>query len=352
MEVKEILGKLFEEALKEPSGKGVRDQIKALFSEKINNINFIDEKDGKINLEKYPEFEDIYHIGNAELEDGKEVAFFTIKVKSNLSERESKRRQYELAKEILFLDEFIGINAGIFVFYDVNGNLRISLIFKVYQEGKTFLSHYKRYTHFVSKDKPNRTFIKNFEENDFNTFQGIIEAFNEKELTEEFYKEIQNWFAWALKYANFPSGMPEENLLRLLTRMIFVWFLKEMKLIPEDIFDEEKLKEIVKDFGNSDNYYNAVVQNLFFATLNKPIKERDFAPLQKDDDPETKHLYRYEDKLKITEKEFIDLFKETPFVNGGLFECLDVDGFSRDEQKMAKLPDFLFFSEEREEDLS
>ncbi|MGC8942419.1 MAG: Eco57I restriction-modification methylase domain-containing protein, partial [Sulfurihydrogenibium sp.] len=335
--------------------------MKALFRGKIRSLRTTD---GKIKLEKekekekYPEFEEIYHIGDAKLEDDKEVAFFTIKVKTNLSERESKKRQYELAKYILSLDGFMGKDAGIFVFYDTNGNFRISLVSKIYEDNKkdnknkNGLSYYKRYTHFVSKDKPNRTFIKNFKENDFNTFQGIKEAFSEKELTEEFYKEIQNWFAWALKYANFPSGVPEENLLRLLTRMIFVWFLKEMKLIPEDIFDEEKLKEIVKDFGNSDNYYNAVVQNLFFATLNKPIKERGFAPLQKDDDPKTKHLYRYEDKINITEKEFIDLFKETPFVNGGLFECLDVDGFSRDEQKMAKLPDFLFFSEEREEDLS
>ncbi|PMP76176.1 MAG: type II restriction endonuclease, partial [Sulfurihydrogenibium sp.] len=186
-------------------------------------------------------------------------------------------------------------------------------------------------------------------------------AFSEKELTEEFYKEIQNWYAWALKHAKFPSGMPEENLLRLLTRMIFVWFLKEMKLIPEEIFDEKKLQEIVKDFGNSDNYYNAILQNLFFATLNRPIEERQFATqgsfLENRKHFGVKNLYRYEDKLKITKEEFIKLFEETPFVNGGLFECLDkdnlyIDGFSRNEEKRAKLPDFLFFSEEREEDLS
>ncbi|PMP62375.1 MAG: type II restriction endonuclease [Sulfurihydrogenibium sp.] len=352
MKVKEIL----EEIFKNPSD--TKEHIKTLFENKIDTFTPNNEK---INLKKYPDFEDIYHIGNANLKDSKKVAFFTIKVNSNLSERESKRKQYELAKEILSLDEFIAANAGIFVFYDKNGNFRMSLIFKVYQGKKAILSHYKRYTHFVSKDKTNRTFIKNFEENDFNTFQGIKEAFSEKELTEEFYKEIQNWYAWALKHAKFPSGMPEENLLRLLTRMIFVWFLKEMKLIPEEIFDEKELQEIVKDFKQKDHYYNAILQNLFFATLNRPIEERQFATqgsfLENRKHFGVKNLYRYEDKLKITKEEFIKIFEETPFVNGGLFECLDkdnlyIDGFSRNEEKRAKLPDFLFFSEEREEDLS
>ena len=46
-----------------------------------------------------------------------------------------------------------------------------------------------------------------------------------------------------------------------------------------------------------------------------------------------------------------------PFINGGLFECLDkdknyIDGFSRNEKKRAKLPDYLFFSDEKDVDLS
>ncbi|MGC8942113.1 MAG: hypothetical protein ACP5KF_05555, partial [Sulfurihydrogenibium sp.] len=150
MKVKEIL----EEIFKNPSD--TKEHIKTLFENKIDTFTPNNEK---INLKKYPDFEDIYHIGNANLKDSKRVAFFTIKVNSNLSERESKRKQYELAKEILSLDEFIAANAGIFVFYDENGNFRMSLIFKVYQGKKAILSHYKRYTHFVSKDKPNRTFI-------------------------------------------------------------------------------------------------------------------------------------------------------------------------------------------------
>jgi adenine-specific DNA-methyltransferase len=55
---------------------------------------------------------------------------------------------------------------------------------------------------------------------------------------------------------------------------MFVWFIKQMGLVPEKLFDPKELKNIVKDFENGHNYYNAVLQNLFFATLNRPINER------------------------------------------------------------------------------
>jgi hypothetical protein len=61
----------------------------------------------------------------------------------------------------------------------------------------------------------------------------------------------------------------------------------------------------------------------------------------------------------------LDLFKNIPFLNGGLFECLDkvlgektrpryvrVDGFSRRPDSQPVVPDFLFFGPEREVDLS
>jgi adenine-specific DNA-methyltransferase len=52
------------------------------------------------------------------------------------------------------------------------------------------------------------------------------------------------------------------------------------------------------------------------------------------------------------------LFSTIPFINGGLFDCLDkdkvyIDGFSRNEKKQAKISDELFFSsEEKIVDLS
>jgi adenine-specific DNA-methyltransferase len=117
------------------------------------------------------------------------------------------------------------------------------------------------------------------------------------------------------------------------------------------LFDKEKLKNIIKNFNKlkAMNYYNAILQNLFFATLNQQRKDRKFA---KDENIHTnreeygvKNLYRYRNKFLIR--------KDIPFLNGGLFDCLDkidesgkviyIDGFSRNPKKEAKIPDELFF---------
>ncbi len=304
-------------------------------------------------------FEEIQELLKVKLKDNNLLKAYAIKTGGELSERSSKRRQFDLAKKILSSE--VGLDAGLFAFYDDNGNFRLSLVYKIYRIGKTEFSHYKRYTYFVEKGKPYRTFLKALREGDFSSLNGIISAFSTQPLTKEFFTEIQNWYAWALKHAWFPGGIPEENLIRLLTRLIFVWFLKEKKLIPDSIFDEKFLKNVVKDFKEGDFYYNVILQNLFFATLNRYPNERAFANhgsfVQNRNDFGVKTLYRYKDKILISEEEFLDIFKDVPFVNGGLFECLDedkeyIDGFSRNETKRAKIPDFLFFSDEREEDLS
>ena len=56
--------------------------------------------------------------------------------------------------------------------------------------------------------------------------------------------------------------------------MLFVWFIKEKGLIAEELFTEPKVKGLLRDYDsdNGDSYYRAVLQNLFFATLNTEIK--------------------------------------------------------------------------------
>jgi tRNA1(Val) A37 N6-methylase TrmN6 len=73
-------------------------------------------------------------------------------------------------------------------------------------------------------------------------------------------------------------------------------------------------------------------------------------------------LYRYEDHF-LDPDTALDLFADVPFLNGGLFECLDcieestnkklyLDGFSRDAKKRPAFPNRLFFGDEHDEDLS
>jgi len=215
-----------------------------------------------------------------------------------------------------------------------------------------------------------------------NSFEQLHQAWQKvldtKELNKKFYRELSNWYAYALNHIQFPDEAPEmkdtdfrnsTNLIRLITRVIFIWFIKEKNLVPYDLFDERKLENWIVDFKKADshNYYNTVLQNLFFGTLNQNIHERKFAKEGKFREQQKEYgvnnLFRCKHLWKLdSEDEIIKIFKPVPFLNGGLFDCLDyeneakkkvyVDGFSRNEKKRAKVPDHLFFSPEFEADLN
>jgi len=116
-----------------------------------------------------------------------------------------------------------------------------------------------------------------------------IEVFNLKTLNNDFYKKIADWYFWATKVVKFPIDhykilngdkktdaefQVEANqiaLIRFLTRIIFVWFLKSKsnRIVPEEIFDNDSLRKHLKFNDEFDsNYYKAILQNLFFASFN------------------------------------------------------------------------------------
>jgi hypothetical protein len=200
-------------------------------------------------------------------------------------------------------------------------------------------------------------------------------AFDVETVTKDFFREIANWYFWALKTVRFPKDAPKEadghdhiSVIRLITRLIFCWFVKEKGLIPDTLFDERKLAQTLTGFEpatTSDKksvFYKAILQNLFFATLNTEMDNRAW---RKDDNNFMAHiLYRHR-ALFQNPNEALDLFKNIPFLNGGLFECLDkregtkespkdirIDGFSDRSDSQPTVPDFLFFGREREVDLS
>lgn len=207
-----------------------------------------------------------------------------------------------------------------------------------------------------------------------------------KELNKRFYNELFNWYLWAVEKVRFPNDVNDdkddkvynaESVIRLLTRLIFVWFIKEKRLVPETLFNLTNLKSILKDFNphseNSSIFYRAILQNLFFATLNTPMdrdinddnkneKRRFINTLPKvgNDQYLDQTKYRYQDYFIYPEKA-LELFSNIPFLNGGLFECLDFregnkeiryDGFSSTESKQAFVADRLFFADEFDIDLN
>lgn len=217
----------------------------------------------------------------------------------------------------------------------------------------------------------------------FHNFTGLHHAWEKRlgsyALNERFYREVANWYFWALKADGvvLPRSIeeiadPKERdkqraifFIRLLTRLIFCWFLQEKRLIPRDLFRQRTTKELLIDSSpKAGTYYRAFLQNLFFATLNQEQDKRDWRkkyPGTRDGNRGVTNLWRYQDLVTDSNCLEVLLRDHIPFVNGGLFECLDdqfsdpmvfLDGFSERRDNGTSLPNELFFGEEREVDLS
>ena len=355
------------------------ESIKNYFWNKLSDFKQEEEDFSEI-LKENEAFSDLEKLGEVELSDGKDILFFACKSEKDLSERSGKKIQYDIAK-CLMQQEMK--DSAIAIFYDDKGDFRFSFIRRNYGGDEKF-SSWKRYSYFVSKNQTNKTFLDRIKNADFSSLKKIQEAFSVEKLTKDFYNDLFKWFSWTLteevgvtfpndtRTSNDDKEKLEEKIIRLITRVLFVWFIKHKGLVPDELFNIEKLKTLLKNFDEKStengNYYNAILQNLFFATLNKPVKERGFATLKSGRDIKT--LYRYAEMFSISEEEVLKLFEKIPFLNGGLFECLDkelstdgvkyhLDGFSRNASKSANgnfshrafIPNCVFFGDAEKEGL-
>lgn len=217
------------------------------------------------------------------------------------------------------------------------------------------------------------------------------------ELNKKFFRELANWYFWALQNVEFPEDAEKNkdvrnaiSVIRMITRLIFIWFVKEKGLIPEDLFNQAKLKSLLNfSDKNQSTYYKAILQNLFFATLNTEMNKdkpgsRKFRGKNKGEGRDQHYMihnvFRYEDYFASPQDTLKKYFENIPFLNGGLFECLDkeivgaglkpaqinghpqtgrvtnpplqkktirIDGFSDRKDNPLKVPDYLFFSTEQ-----
>jgi len=238
-------------------------------------------------------------------------------------------------------------------------------------------------------------------------YDGWMEALSAQTLNKKFYGELANWFFWSTKIVEFPAAVrARENettekakreafeaqnqiaVIRLLTRLIFVWFIKEKGLVPDALFDQVELRALLNEDpvsqGDSSTYYKAVLQNLFFATLNTEMSEnRDWRTKGAGGGLDGQYLihtvYRFRDAFRDPDTA-LRLFRRVPFLNGGLFECLDrqvsvrdlernpalkkrlvkedkhdvirIDGFSERPENPLKVPNKIFFAAKEKVDLN
>ena len=316
-------------------------------------------------------------IGEIDYSVSEKLMVFAFKVNKPLTERSGKKAQFDQAKQVL--RAFNNMYDGIFVFYDDQGNFRFSLIYVNFYGKRTQLSNYRRFTYYVSTQdgRTNKTFRQRMEQGDFSSIDGIKEAFSVEPVTKNFYKEISNWYDWALQSVTLPPDAEKEKngrehaVIRLVTRMIFIWFMCEKGFIPKNLFEYKTIQNLLNDIDpKSSSYYHAILQNLFFSTLSTEIPERKF---RKGDrklnyyttDYGVQGVLRFQ-KLFKDQARMPELFENIPFLNGGLFTCLDVrksnenpdlqeifiDGFTENKKNQVFVPNELFFGDERNIDLN
>jgi len=270
-------------------------------------------------------FTHIEKIGEMKLPEQVTFIVCAIKVTKNLSERTGKKNQYDLAKKVLKESED---DAGIFVFYDSEGSFRFSLVHAIYRGTKRDWSTFRRFTYFVSPYLTNKTFLQRMDAGNFSSLKKIKDSFSVEVVTDKFFKEFRKIFDRTRKefeVANknsvclwLKSKYSDEEYkeqinkftFTFLGRIIFLYFLLRKGWVEDKI---DFIRKKVED-DSIHNLYQNVFEPIFFQVFAKQEKDRP-------------------DNIR-------QQFKNTPYLNGGLFEHSDL------EIEMEKEGKFIIFRDE------
>ena len=334
-----------------------------------------------------------YQLGNVSLADAKTLGIYEI---TTNPETRLHRNRVQMRQLVATQCQQSALDGALAVYAcpqspsgnDAEGHWRFSFIsmeYKLNEQGQINKreSAPKRYTYLLGTGAKIRTAVERFSRlQKTATLDDLKTAFAVEQLNKEFYEKLFKWYEQAKSHVVFPNDEREEedthvstSLIRLLTRLLFVWFLKEKGLINQDFFAPEKVRHMI-DWNKESGYYKAILQNLFFATLNREMTDRTFRTTTNGKPNSNNYLvtniYRYQHVfLKQDTRAIVRLFEHTPFLNGGLFECLDreaneeeqdayekdvtlrkerrairVDGFSDRDDNVLHVPNDLFFNED------
>jgi Eco57I restriction-modification methylase/N-6 DNA Methylase len=169
-------------------------------------------------------------------------------------------------------------------------------------------------------------------------------------LNKNFYEDIIAWFNKAVKDIKIPdqtagSEKHKDFTVRLIARLIFIWFLKELKVVKDDLllpeFDNGEDNDLIKPKSKGTAYYKFILQNLFFNALNSEKKDRDKKVFDV-------YAANFTDEKAIKEAIFF-----SPYLNGGLFDFHPNDWCEMDKKRnhlvnnAFAVPDQLFLDKEK-----
>lgn len=169
-------------------------------------------------------------------------------------------------------------------------------------------------------------------------------------LNKTFYEDIIAWFNTAIKEIKIPSQSAgsekhKDFTVRLIARLIFIWFLRELKVVKDElllpVFENGEENKLIKPKAKGSGYYKFILQNLFFNALNCAKKER------------------VNDIFDVYASNFsnVEAIKDaiyfSPYLNGGLFDMHPNDYCNIDENgnhivhNAFSVPDHLFLDNDK-----
>lgn len=226
--------------------------------------------------------------------DSQELGIYAFKT-------QSINAKITLHKEIAkILENQLSINAILAVFYDESAEFRLSLVTKGFDfaQNKTTFSNLRRSSFTLGKNakiKTAKNQLETFLNEKDKKLGHLQDAFSVEPVTKEFYKQIKNIFdklCIQIKAQSLNMQQKKEFAIKLLGRILFIYFLKKLEIVPKEIF-------IL-----CENYYNEILVPLFFEVLNSKQEKR------------KEHIKTHH------------LFTQVPFLNGGLFAPSSVDCYT------------------------
>lgn len=278
-------------------------------------------------------FSNFLKCGEIKFDDGEKLVVVSAKVDGELSERSCRLTQYDKAKRILkSLDVY---TAGIFIFCDADNNFRFSLVYEQAVGRKRLFNNFRRFTFYANPTLANKTFIKQIESGDFNSLQGIKNAFSVSAVTDEFYNNFSPIFEQLAESVVDRQGKKLKDsvtahdfALLFVIRTIFIGFIQKRKWIGDsENFLRKFWDEYPNKYSGKNKFYAEWLEPLFFEALALGPQMKFF-----------QNTYAFSDETRKK-------LRAAPFLNGGLFKQkknIDEFGHHLGDKSIKDFFDFLF----------
>ena len=196
----------------------------------------------------------------------KPLVVVAVRMKGDLTERTSRLVQFAFAKKVVQNAIARGgrrihglPTQGLFFFYDSDGYFRISLVHGEADGRKLKYNSAKRQSFYVDPIAANNILRRRLGDT-IKTFSALKNAFSVEQLTKEFYGRLFEWYTWALAPrtgVTFPNDLADEKddrkynheaIIRLITRLMFTWFIRQKIPALKELFERERVAELLSKF--------------------------------------------------------------------------------------------------------